>query len=109
MFSLISNYHNVRFRHIDLFTYIHDTPIEDFVRSGIMENGKWLVEQHSDMLRILTLWKFGGVYMDLDVISLRPMPLINFIGAEYPGNFLASCVIGMQNKSVAERAIHMFM
>lgn len=61
------------------------------------------------MLRILTLWKFGGVYMDLDVISLKPVPLINFIGAEYPEDLLASSVIGMQNKNVAEKAIRMFM
>lgn len=74
-----------------------------------MERGDWPVEQHSDMLRILTLWKFGGIYMDLDVVSLKPMPFINFIGAEYPGEMLASCVIGMQKKDVAERAIEMFM
>jgi len=73
-----------------------------------MEKGKWLLEQHSDMLRILTLWKFGGIYMDLDVVSIKPIPLINCIGAEYPGEMLASCVIGIQNKSVAERALELF-
>lgn len=82
--------------------------MEDFVRTGVMEKGRWLVEQHSDMLRILTLWKFGGVYMDLDVVSLKPMHFTNFIGAEYPEVNLASCVIGMQNKDVAEKAIEMF-
>lgn len=73
-----------------------------------MEQGKWPMEQRSDMLRLLTLWKFGGIYMDLDVVSLKPMPSINFIGAEYPGDVLASGVIGMQKKDVAERAIEMF-
>lgn len=73
-----------------------------------MEKGQWPVEQHSDLLRILTLWKFGGVYMDLDVISLKPMPYIDFIGAEYPGDLLASSVIGIQNKNIAEKAIQMF-
>lgn len=107
-FSLVKNYHNVRFRHIDMLVYTNNTPFQDFVRTGVMEHGNWPVEQHSDMLRILTLWKFGGIYMDLDVVSLKPMPLINFIGAEYPGDMLASCVIGMQRKDVAERAIQMF-
>lgn len=74
-----------------------------------MEEGKWKVEQHSDMLRLLTLWKFGGIYMDLDVVSLRPLPLIDFIGAEYPEDLLASGVIGMQSRSIAKEAIHMFM
>lgn len=74
-----------------------------------MNKGRWPVEQHSDMLRILTLWKFGGIYMDLDMISLKPMPLTNFFGAEYPeGTFLASSVLGIQDKNIAERAIEMF-
>lgn len=108
-FVLVTTYPNVRFRHIDLKAYTHDTPFDEFVRSGVMEKGRWPVEQYSDMLRILTLWKFGGIYMDLDVVSLKPMPLINFIGAEYPGDtLLASGVIGMQSKELAEKAINMF-
>lgn len=108
-FVLVTTYANVRLRRIDLKEYTHDTPIDEFVRSGVMDKGRWLVEQYSDMLRILTLWKFGGIYMDLDVVSLKPMPLINFIGAEYPGDtLLASSVIGMQSKELAEKAINMF-
>lgn len=73
-----------------------------------MEKGLWPVEQFSDLYRIVTLWKFGGIYMDLDVISLRQMPLIDFIGAEHPGNILASSVIGIQNKDIAKNAMYMF-
>lgn len=74
-----------------------------------MEKRKWPVQQHIDMLRVLTLWKFGGIHMDLDVVSLKPLPLINFIGAKYPGDSLCNCVIGMQIIYIEERAIHMFM
>lgn len=106
----LRSYPNIRFRHIDLFTYVYGTLFEDFVLSGIVEKeGMWKVEQYSDMLRILTLWKFGGIYMDLDVVSLRPMPLIDFIGAEYPEELLASGVIGMRSRIIAEEAIRMFM
>jgi len=108
MFSLVVNYRNVHFRHIDLLAYTKHTLFENFVYSGIMNDGRWPVEQHSDMLRILTLWKFCGVYMDLDVVSLKPIPFIDFIGAEFPGKLLGSGVIGIQNKSIAEKAIKMF-
>lgn len=109
-FSLVTHYRNVRLRHVDLAAYTRDTPVEDFVGSGVMDDGLWPVEQLSDLMRILTLWKFGGVYVDLDVVSLRPMPrTANFISAEYPGNMLlASSAIGVQNKDVAEQAILMF-
>lgn len=74
-----------------------------------MKKGKSKVEQHSDISRLLTLWKFGGIYMDLDVVSLRPLPLIHFIGSEYPEELLESAVISMQSRSIAKEAIHMFM
>lgn len=73
-----------------------------------MEKGYWPIEQRSDLLRWITLWKFGGIYMDLDVVSLKQLPLIDFIGAQYPEELLASCIIGIQNKNIADEAIYMF-
>lgn len=109
VFRLITHYKNVKIRHVDFYGYVSDTPAEAFVKSGTMDKGRWPVEQHSDLLRLLTLWKFGGVYMDIDVVSLRPVPMENFVIAEKPGPMLGSGVIGLQNKSIAAKAIEMFM
>lgn len=109
MASLMTNYHNIRFRHVDIQTYTANTPVEDFVKSGIMNNTIYPVEKFSDMLRILTLWKFGGIYMDLDAISMQSLPLIDFIGAENSFS-LANGIIGIiHRKDVAEKALQLYM
>lgn len=107
--SIQKNYHNIRFRHIDLLTYSDNTPVQDFVRSGIMNYTKYPVEHYSDMLRLLILYKFGGIYMDLDAMSLKQIPLIDFIGAELPLGILANGLLGIQRKDVVEKALYMFM
>lgn len=46
----------------------------------------WPVELLSDMLRVLVLWWWGGVYSDTDVISLRRLTLPpNSLGFENSG------------------------
>lgn len=29
------------------------------------------------------VWKYGGIYMDTDVISIRPIPVANFLAAQF--------------------------
>lgn len=36
----------------------------------------------SDACRLAVIWKYGGVYMDTDVISIRPIPDENFLAAQ---------------------------
>lgn len=36
----------------------------------------------SDASRLAIIWKYGGVYMDSDVISIRPIPEENFLAAQ---------------------------
>jgi len=62
---------NVYLRHIDFVKYSHNTPLQEFVASGKMFNSQWPVSHTSDLLRFLTLWKFGGTYMDLDVVLMK--------------------------------------
>ncbi|KAI5142258.1 Centrosomal Protein Of 70 Kda [Manis pentadactyla] len=36
----------------------------------------------SDACRLAIIWKYGGIYMDTDVISIRPIPEENFLAAQ---------------------------
>ncbi|GAB5576812.1 alpha-1 [Prionailurus iriomotensis] len=36
----------------------------------------------SDASRLAIIWKYGGIYMDTDVISIRPIPEENFLAAQ---------------------------
>lgn len=45
---------------------------------------KFLVAHTSDLLRLMTLYRFGGIYMDLDVVMQKTFENVglNFIAAE---------------------------
>eukprot|EP00079_Xenopus_tropicalis_P014677 XP_004911418.1 PREDICTED: alpha-1,4-N-acetylglucosaminyltransferase-like [Xenopus tropicalis] len=49
----------------------------------------------SDGSRLALIWKHGGIYMDTDIISIRPIPLTNFLAAEdnlYSSNGIFGCL-----------------
>lgn len=64
-------YGNVRLFRIQLEEYAKGTPVQSLVETSPFEKTTWKVEHTSDVLRYLTLYKFGGVYMDSDVIVVK--------------------------------------
>lgn len=65
---LLSSYKNIAIRHISTDNYFKDTPLEDWWKSGIFKTSYWPTSHISDVLRFLTLWKFPGIYLDLDIV-----------------------------------------
>ena len=71
--KILETYDNVYIRRIRLSTYIIDTPIEDWFWANIRklwENHDWLHKIFHDYVRMLTLWKFGGVSLNLNSVVL---------------------------------------
>lgn len=57
----------------------------------------------SDMLRYLTLWKYGGIYLDLDVVVTSSLEnLTNFAGAEDRDD-VAAGVMGFDMSKLGRR------
>lgn len=57
----------------------------------------------SDMLRYLTLWKYGGIYLDLDVVVTSSLEnLTNFAGAE-DWDDVAAGVMGFDMSELGRR------
>ncbi len=86
-FFILSQYSNIQ---IILFRnetdYFANTPLENWHRNGIWRNSSYWMEHFSDYIRILSLLKGGGgLYMDLDFITLQPLNkrvLWNFLPIE---------------------------
>lgn len=71
--DILETYDNVYIRRIRLSTYIIGTPIEDWFWKnihGLWENREWLYKDFHDFIRMLTLWKFGGVSLNLNSVVL---------------------------------------
>lgn len=69
--TLFKEYKNVKFFRIHLLKYAEGTPLEKFVAGGALNRTRWRISHASDVLRYLSLYKWGGVYLDLDVVVAR--------------------------------------
>lgn len=70
-FVMLGIFKNVKFSKIDLGEYARGTPVERVVNGGALNNSQWRISHTSDVLRYLTLYKWGGVYLDLDVVVAK--------------------------------------
>lgn len=71
-------------RNLNIFTYGIGTPAENWIKYDKLFYSKWLNSHTSDFLRYLTMYKYGGVYLDLDVVVQKTFENVepNFSGAE---------------------------
>ncbi|XP_062126039.1 lactosylceramide 4-alpha-galactosyltransferase-like [Drosophila sulfurigaster albostrigata] len=84
LIDAILSYPNVQLRQLNLMRFAVGTPIEDWLKDGKLFKSDYPIVHISDLLRLLTLYRFGGIYLDLDVVLLRSLEQVplNFAGAE---------------------------
>ncbi|XP_017076005.2 lactosylceramide 4-alpha-galactosyltransferase [Drosophila eugracilis] len=80
----ILSYSNVHLRRLSLGSYAAGTPMEEWLQDGRLSSSRYLFSHISDFLRYLTLYRYGGLYLDMDVVVLRNMEKVppNYTGAE---------------------------
>lgn len=74
----LQKHSNVRFKYLNAYEFSKNTPLEAWILSDKLAESKFLISHTSDVLRYLTLWKFGGTYLDLDVIVVKNFNLTNY-------------------------------
>lgn len=77
-------YNNVRMKHLNFQRYLNGSPIEELYDSLKIEASFYAKSHASDVLRYLTLWRYGGIYLDLDVVLIKTLEKLkpNFAGRE---------------------------
>lgn len=104
----LKKYKNIHFRNMDLWQYSIDTPVTDWVKTNKLFRSNFLYEHMSDYLRAVTLYKFGGLYMDLDIVVQKSLKDLgeDFIGDDW-ANVVAGGVMHLNNfgigREVSER------
>ncbi|XP_057653316.1 lactosylceramide 4-alpha-galactosyltransferase [Diorhabda carinulata] len=87
----LKTYKNLKMMHLDYEKYVKGTPVEELYTSGKIDNSYYAQSHASDVLRYLTLWKYGGIYLDLDVIVVKSLEDVppNYAGIESNKNVAA--------------------
>ena len=77
----LSPEYDIRYLNVDSF--IDSTLVDRIWKNGAVVSSDFVVSHLSDVLRFLVLRRFGGIYVDSDVVFLKPLPdVFNFVGRE---------------------------
>lgn len=95
------SYENIHIRNVNLWTYAINTPADIWIQDGLLFKSNYINSHTSDFLRYLSLWKWGGTYLDLDVIVKNNFDELmpNYAGAE-SDNFVAAGVLNFDSFGV---------
>ncbi|CRL04648.1 CLUMA_CG017712, isoform A [Clunio marinus] len=103
-------YKNIKFYRLDLSDFSKHTIAENWVTSGKLFNTSFLMNNVSNFLRLLLLWKYSGTYFDLDVISqvsLESIRVKNFVCAETKKsdipNVINNAIFHLESSDVAHK------
>lgn len=89
MFKVLSQTNNIHFYRVLISTFNTNSPMRSLEPTDITHtNKKYSLRNFADMLRYSTLYKYGGVYLDLDVISVRSLD-------SFPPNWVAELSAGV--------------
>jgi lactosylceramide 4-alpha-galactosyltransferase len=80
--ELFQKYPNIKLETIKIEDAIKNTPLENWWKNNHMSNDPYTRISHtSDGLRYALLYKHGGIYADLDTITLKSLePLVQYSG-----------------------------
>lgn len=67
------DYDNIHLRYFHIEDIIEHTPIEEWVKKGHLSGSYYPIVHTSDILRYTLLYKYSGIYLDLDVIVTKPL------------------------------------
>lgn len=81
-FPTLSSYNNIYIFPLRLEKLFADTPFLAWYRRVDPDREVYWTHVKSDACRFALMWKYGGIYMDTDVISIRPIPEDHFLAAE---------------------------
>ena len=62
------SYPNVKLWKLTVPEYMWGTPLQNWDFMGKVKSSRWPLPHSSDILRYVTLWKYGGIYVDLDFV-----------------------------------------
>lgn len=104
--QILSKYDNIHFAYINVEEYGRGTPLEQLIMNKTIESSQFKVSHTSDMLRTLTLWRYGGIYLDTDVIVLKSFDDLseNFVGVESKDS-INCAILGFSHKGVGHEYI----
>lgn len=94
LIKILLSYPNVYLRNVNIWAYSANTPMSRWIQKDLLFQSNYLHAHVADYMRLLSLYKFGGTYMDLDVVVQKPLDTLgqNYAGSQ-SSKFIANGVM----------------
>uniref|UniRef100_A0A8C5MCY4 Alpha 1,4-glycosyltransferase domain-containing protein n=1 Tax=Leptobrachium leishanense TaxID=445787 RepID=A0A8C5MCY4_9ANUR len=94
-FPTLSLFPNVYIFPLKLEEVFKDTPLQSWFQKVNPKKERFWVHVSSDGCRLALIWKYGGIYMDSDFISIKPIPYRNFLAAAAASHLSSNGIFGL--------------
>ncbi|XP_069624223.1 alpha-1,4-N-acetylglucosaminyltransferase-like [Ranitomeya imitator] len=81
-FPVLSSLRNIYFFPLKMEDLFIDTPLHSWYQKIDLQKQSHWTHVSSDACRLALIWKYGGMYMDTDIISIRVIPSEDFLAAQ---------------------------
>ncbi|XP_078266077.1 alpha-1,4-N-acetylglucosaminyltransferase-like [Rhinoraja longicauda] len=78
LIPLLSSVKNVFLLPLNAAELFDDTSLKFWYQKVDPKKEKYWLHVFADGCRLALLWKYGGIYLDTDIISMKPLPFGNF-------------------------------
>ncbi|XP_067143904.1 lactosylceramide 4-alpha-galactosyltransferase-like [Centruroides vittatus] len=86
---------NVYMRRMSFEELFAGTPLEDWYFKKEWNRSKYKIYHLSDAVRYAVIWRYGGIYLDLDIVMLKPLPSTTNFVVKPRKNSLCNGIFGM--------------
>lgn len=110
--SALKSYPNIHLRNINPYNLSKGTLAEKWIKEDRIFTSQYYKTHISDYLRIITLYKFGGIYFDLDMIILKNLDNLppNFTSRESPRkDYVNNSSLGFTIKGIGRVILEMLL
>lgn len=76
--KILQSFKNIHVKTINAKNFTINTPLADRFQRGLNSIADYFIYHTSDLLRYTLLWKYSGTYLDLDVISQKPLNILGY-------------------------------
>lgn len=103
--ALSSGYRNVHWRRLNLTTYAQDTPVARWIHTPALFGSAYLFSHMSDLVRMLSLFRWGGTHLDLDFVVRRAFGNETNFTAEEDVDYVNIAVLNVRRDGVGHRIV----
>ncbi|XP_078251980.1 alpha-1,4-N-acetylglucosaminyltransferase-like [Rhinoraja longicauda] len=86
LIPLLSSVKNVVLLPLNAAELFEDTPLKSWYQKVNPKKEKYWLHVFGDACKLALLWKYGGIYLDTDIISMKSMPFGNFTCPQHAGS-----------------------